>query len=104
ELLPPMRQAGGARSLAQARAPLLLQLAWNRVCRRRSRAGSGGGREKVHLRGAAALDNAERPHEGCLVLAGEADDDVARQIETLRVSGPAEERVGRIAPPHRLQH
>jgi hypothetical protein len=57
----------------------------------------------VHLRDAGALDDAERPLERGLVLAGEADDDVAGQVEPFGVRHPSQKCARAVAPRHRAE-
>src|SRR6187549_1426912 len=103
ELLPPVRDASGLRGLAQARASLLLHRGRDRVSRRRARARAGRIGKDVHLGDPRLLDHAERSLESGLVLGREAHDDVAGQVEALRVLHPPQERVGRIPAGHRLE-
>src|SRR4051794_14392238 len=96
ELRAPARELLLVRERAQSCAALLLHLRRNRVVAGGHRARARRVREDVHLRQAGALDRPDRVLERGGVLGGEADDDVARQVE---VAGkrlePAKVRRGR---------
>src|SRR5918996_5516023 len=104
ELRLPAPAAELVRERAQPRASLALDLPGNGV-----RGGGRGPRARrvrkhVHLRHPRALDDAERVLERGLVLAREADDDVARQVEVAERLELREELGGGVAPAHRAQH
>ena len=59
----------------------------------------------MHLRQPRTLDRAQRRFERGVVLGREADDHVARQVELARDRlEPAEVRVDRVPPAHRVEH
>src|SRR5579862_3588662 len=81
DLRPPAREAGFVRRSAETCAAFLLLCGRDRV----SAVGHGARprrvREHVDLRQAGAPCDAQRVGKRALVLVGEADDDVARQVE-----------------------
>src|SRR6266508_3649745 len=88
DLAAPALEARLLRELAEPRAPLALDLLGNRVVARSDGSRARGVRKDVHLRDSRGLDHPDRPRERALVLAGETDDDVARQVEAVGEPDP----------------
>ena len=61
-------------------------------------------REDVDLRDAGRLDHRQRAAKRALVLGGEADDHVGRQVEVAERLEPPQVRGGVVAAAHRAQH
>src|SRR5262245_41629859 len=104
DLLAPPCKTRFARMRAQPRAALPLDAGGHPVLRRRGGSRPWGVREDVNLRDARTLDRRQRRLEGALVLTGEADDHVRREVEPgSRLEAP---QIGghAVAPPHRPQH
>ena len=105
DLRAPAREAGFVRRSAETRAAFLLLRGRNRVSALGHRARPRRVREHVDLRQAGAPRGAQRVGERALVLVGEADDDVARQVELVRERRKATEVCRRgVAAAHRAEH
>src|SRR5205823_2108345 len=101
----PSLDAELVRQRAQAGAALLLDVRRDGIVGGGYGAGPGRVREDMDLGQTSALDGAERLFERRIVLAGEADDHVARQVELARERRKASQvRVRGVAAAHRTQY
>src|ERR1700751_2142306 len=100
----PARSAGLGRERAQPRTAHALDLRRHPIVALGEGARTWRVREHVQLREARITRDAERVLEGAIVLGGEADDDVAREVEVVERREPSQIGRGRVATAHRAQH